>query len=237
MNWLARLLGQGVQLDSLQKARLEAWHALPGANLKRPLSEGRFVVVDVESSGLDLNKDYLIAIGAIAVHGNKIDYADGLDIVLQQKQASGKDNILIHGIGGEVQCSGVPPADALLTLLEYLGKDPLLAFHVAFDSTMISKAMRQFLGLRFQHPWADLAYLAPELCPDAARSHRSLDDWMRYFSIGNFARHSALADAISTAELLLALHPLMVGRHFDTFHDLQGIEQDRRMRTFGLPYA
>jgi len=237
MNWLARLLGQGVQLDSLQKARLEAWHALPGANLKRPLSEGRFVVVDVESSGLDLNKDYLIAIGAIAVHGNKIDYADGLDIVLQQKQASGKDNILIHGSLLIMVLSNATWNASNGSLLEYLGKDPLLAFHVAFDSTMISKAMRQFLGLRFQHPWADLAYLAPELCPDAARSHRSLDDWMRYFSIGNFARHSALADAISTAELLLALHPLMVGRHFDTFHDLQGIEQDRRMRTFGLPYA
>ncbi|TCJ12845.1 3'-5' exonuclease [Parasulfuritortus cantonensis] len=237
MNWLASLFGRGARLDAAQQARLDAWRALPAADLKLPIDAARYVVVDVESSGLDLNRDKLIAIGAIAIRDGRIDLADGLEIVLQQDKVSGKDNILIHGIGGEAQRAGVPPVEALLSFLEYLGKDPLIAFHVVFDNTMISKTLRKYLGLRFNHPWADLAFLTPELCPGANRQLRALDDWMGYFNIGNYARHSALADAVSTAELMLALRPLLAGRNAECFRAFQGIEQERRMRTFGLPYA
>lgn len=236
MNWFTSLFRR-VQLEAHQQTRLDAWHALPGVDLAQPFEDSRYVVVDVETSGLDLNKDSLIAIGAIAVNRGRIDLADGLEIVLQQDKVSGKDNILIHGIGGEAQRAGVPPADALLTFLEYLGKDPLVAFHVVFDNTMISKTIRKHLGFRFSHPWADLAFVAPELSPDANRQIRALDDWMRFYNIGNYARHSALADALSTAELLLALRPRLAKRRADNFRAFQGIEQERRMRTFGLPYA
>ncbi|NTV94755.1 MAG: 3'-5' exonuclease [Thiobacillus sp.] len=237
MNWLRSLLGRGVRLDPAQQARLDAWRALPEVDLKKPFDESRYIIVDVETSGLNLNKDTLIAIGAIAVNNGHVDLADGLDIVLQQEKVSGKDNILIHGIGGEAQRAGVPPVDALLTFLEYVGKDPLIAFHVVFDNTMISKTIRKYLGMRFHHPWVDLAFLAPELSPDANRQIRALDDWMSFYNIGNYARHSALADALSTAELLLALRPRLAKRRVDHFLGFQSIEQERRMRTLGLPYA
>lgn len=237
MNWLRSLLGRGVRLDPARQARLDAWRALPAADLKKPFDESRYIIVDVETSGLNLNKDTLIAIGAIAVTNGHVDLADGLDIVLQQEKVSDKDNILIHGIGGEAQRAGVPPVDALLTFLEYVGKDPLIAFHVVFDNTMISKTIRKHLGMRFHHPWVDLAFLAPELSPDANRQIRALDDWMSFYNIGNYARHSALADALSTAELLLALRPRLAKRRVDHFLGFQSIEQERRMRTLGLPYA
>lgn len=232
LRWLQSLIGSTpVDLTPAQAERLAAWQALPRADLRRPWREMRMVVVDVESSGLDLRRDRLIAIGAIAMCNGTVALGDSLEIVLRQEQISGKDNILIHGIGGEAQREGVPPVDALLTFLEYLGRDPLLAFHVAFDDGMIRKALKHHLGLRLEHPWADLAYLAPALYAKLAGRCHSLDQWSQQFGIGNYARHSALADALATAELMLALKPPLTQQRIESFAQLRDIYLDGQRAT------
>lgn len=228
MNWLHRFLGRKPDLTPQQVQRLAAWLALPSPRQDRALDDSRYVVVDVESSGLNISRDRLIAIGAVAVANGRIRLDDSFEIVLQQARVSEKDNILIHGIGGTAQREGMPPVDALLAFLEYLGKDPLVAFHVAFDESMINRAMKTFLGLDFRHAWADLAYVAPALNPQLARRYRTLDDWMGLFRISNYARHNALADALSTAELLLALRPKLDARDAASFAGLKGLEREHR---------
>ncbi|MBZ0106635.1 MAG: 3'-5' exonuclease [Sulfuricella denitrificans] len=231
MNLLQRLFGKKPELTASQANRLKAWRALPDVDARQPLDTSRVVVVDVESSGLDVRKDCLIAIGAVAMVNGRIALADSLDIVLQQSRISDKDNILIHGIGGEAQRLGMPPAEALLTFLEFLGKSPLVAFHVAFDQAMIGRAMKVYLGFRFLHVWADLAYVAPALYPQLAHRYRSLDQWMAFFQIDNYARHSALADALATAELLLALRPHLETGRAMSFQGLRDKERERRQQT------
>jgi len=119
---------------------------LPRAALERPVDQSRYVVVDVETTGLNLMQDRLISIGAVAVVNGKIALGDSFYVVLQQRAASNKSNILLHGIGKAEQLEGEPPAEALLAFLDYLGKDPLVAFHVTFDETMIRRAMSDYLG-------------------------------------------------------------------------------------------
>ncbi|MBU1690762.1 MAG: 3'-5' exonuclease [Gammaproteobacteria bacterium] len=231
MSLLKQMFGAKPQLTASQVDRLRAWRDQPEPDTRLPFDASRLVVVDVETSGLDVRKDHLIAIGAVTVVNGKIILADSLDIVLQQRYVSGKDNILIHGIGGEAQRQGMHPADALLAFLEFLGKSPLIAFHVEFDQSMIGRAMKAHLGFRFEHTWADLAYVAPALYPQLARRYRSLDKWMELFGIGNYARHSALADALATAELLLALRPQLEARQTMSFQSLRDLERERRLQT------
>ena len=200
---LQRWFGAKPRLDPKQSARLAAWRALPASPQKAPLENSRCVVLDVETTGLNLMTDTLISIGAVAVVNGSIALGDSFNVVLQQRTSSRKENILVHGISGTIQLEGMPPADSLLSFLEYLGKDPLVAFHVAFDETMIRRAINQYLGFSFRHPWLDLAYLMPALYPDLMHSHRALDDWARHFAIRNEERHNALADALVTAQLLL----------------------------------
>ena len=184
----------GPELSQEQKRRLAAWKNLPE-------EIGRIVVVDVETTGLDPTRDALISIGAVAVEEGRIALGQSFSVVLRQKDASSKANILVHGITGETQRQGLPPADALLDFLEYLGKSPLVAFHVAFDETSIRRAMKEYLGLNFRHRWLDLAYVLPALMPNL--NLKTLDDWVQYFSIVIEERHNALCDALATAELLL----------------------------------
>lgn len=140
---MQRWFAPRAKLDAQQAARLTAWQALPAPDTRLPFNQARYVVVDVETTGLNLMTDTLISIGAVAVVGGRVVMADSFSVVLQQQQSSRKENILIHGISGSVQREGVPPADALLDFLEYLGDAPLVAFHVAFDETMIRRAIRQ----------------------------------------------------------------------------------------------
>ena len=198
---LARWLGSRPQLSLQQQRRLAAWEELPRAALGTPVTETRCVVVDVETSGLNLMEDRLISIGAVAVVNGKIALGDSFYVVLQQQAASEKGNILVHGIGTTAQLEGAQPVEALLAFLDYLGKAPLVAFHVTFDETMIRRALREYLGFSFKHPWLDLAYVMPGLNPPLARKYRALDDWIGHFGIRIDARHNALADALATAQL------------------------------------
>jgi DNA polymerase-3 subunit epsilon len=200
---LQRWFSPSPRLGPQQASRLSAWRALPATGHGTTFGHSRCVVIDVETTGLNLMTDTLISIGAVGVVSGRIALGDSFDVVLQQHSISRKENILVHGISGSVQLEGTPPADSLLSFLEYLGTDPLVAFHVAFDETMIRRAMLQYLGFTFKHPWLDLAYVMPALYPDLMYSHRSLDDWAHHFDIRNEDRHNALADALVTAQLLL----------------------------------
>lgn len=228
IKWLTRLFGADVQLLPAQRQRLVDWKELPAPVLAAPVTESRYVVVDVETTGLNLVHDRLISIGAVAVVDGKIALGDSFYVVLQQQAASDKGNILLHGIGTAAQLEGERPAEALLAFLEYLGKSPLVAFHVTFDETMIRRALRDILGLNFKHPWLDLAYVMPALHPPLARKLRALDDWIGQFHIRIDARHNALADALATAQLLQVAHAHAAGKNINSYAELQDLEKAQR---------
>jgi len=226
--WLTRWLSRSPQLSARQQQRLDAWQALPRIVLHEPFSSTRCVVVDVETSGLNLLQDRLISIGAVAVVNGQIALGDSFAVVLQQPDASGKDNILLHGISDAAQTGGVPAADALLAFLDYLGTDALIAFHVTFDQTMIQRALRQHLGLIFRHPWLDMAYVMPALYPALAAKFRALDDWTAHFAIQNDARHNALADALVTAQLFQIALARARKKNIADFAAMRDLEQAQR---------
>lgn len=225
---LTRWFRSKPQLNPEQLRRFAAWQELPPVALEVPVSATRCVVVDVETTGLNLMQDRLISIGAVAVVNGKVALGDSFYVVLQQRAASEKDNILLHGIGTSAQLEGDPPAEALLAFLEYLGKSPIVAFHVTFDETMIKRALRDYLGLNFRHPWLDLAYVMPGLHPPLARRLRALDDWIGHFGIRVDARHNALADALATAQLFQVAHAHARIKDISSYAGLHDLEKAQR---------
>jgi DNA polymerase-3 subunit epsilon len=204
MNWLRTIFGgaTGNTLSPQQQARLAAWRALPGPDLDAPHLRTRYVVVDIEASGLDQKLDRLISIGAVAVNGGMIDMLDAFEVVLRQDEVSDNANILIHGIGASAQREGEEPAEALLDFLDYVGKAPLVAYHAFFDQGMIDKACKRQLGFRPEFIWHDLAWLLPELFADRISGIVGLDTWQEQFKIDNYRRHNAVSDCLATAQLL-----------------------------------
>ena len=105
MSFLSRLFRRSqVALDEAAARRLAAWHALPETGRhERDAVTGRFVVVDGETTGLNLAKDRLISIAAIAMTGRQINLGETYESILRQAAASRKENILVHGISGTEQ--------------------------------------------------------------------------------------------------------------------------------------
>ncbi len=189
------------------RARLAHLHrrALGAASGRRlratPLALARFVAVDLETTGPRMDCDRVIAIGAVAVAERALAHADAFAAVLRQSASSSVDNILVHQIGGQQQLGGVEPAAALLEFLEFRGAAFAVAFRAEFDAEVLGRELELQLGVRVPRRFLDLALLLPALHPGTQND--SLEDWLEHFGLVPIGRHDALADAYTTAQLLL----------------------------------
>jgi DNA polymerase-3 subunit epsilon len=181
------------------------------------MDDDRWVVLDVESSGLDPRRDRLLAVAAIAVRVQVarplIELGDSFELVLRQAASAAapdKANILLHGIGVGAQRAGMAPQPALHAFADFVGTSPLIAFHAAFDRALIDRAFQAELGRVLPNAWLDLEPLAAVLHPKVRA--RSLDEWMAHFGISCAVRHQAAADTLATAELLLKLWPALIAQ-------------------------
>jgi DNA polymerase III subunit epsilon len=191
---------------------LDLLNKMPGRAAS--VSEARWVVLDVETSGLDIRRDRLLAIAAIAMRVDwsartiKVDLGDSFEVVLFQQEVSSKDNILLHGIGLQQQRAGMDPALALHAFTEFVGDSPLLAFHAAFDQGMIDRFARKHLGHRLANRWVDIDHLCAVTHEGVPA--RALDDWMAHFGIRCAVRHQAAADTMAECELIQRIWPKIV---------------------------
>jgi DNA polymerase-3 subunit epsilon len=204
------------------------WWGVAGEAAAEPT---RWVVLDVETSGLDPARDRLLAIAAVGLH---VDWAagrldlrlrDSFEVVLRQEQASSRDNILLHGIGVQSQREGLEPIEALGAFEAFVGAAPLLAFHSAFDEALIGRHLRLHLGRRLPNPWLDIEHLCAVTHP-AVRA-RSLDEWMAHFGIVCLRRHQAAADTLAECELLQRIWP-RVAAECGNWREVQALARRRR---------
>ena len=201
----------------------------PAALDERPLARQRLVVVDLETSGLDLQRDHLLAIGAVVIEDGAIDLSQQFECTLRQADHRAGPSTLIHGIAPSAVAAGREPDEALLDFMQFVDDSPLLAFHAPFDQHMLERALRERLGYRLRHPFLDAAVLAPLLCPEAP-PYRGLDEWLEHFQLQASERHHASADALATAELALILFSKARRQGLDNLAELQRKAQAWRRR-------
>lgn len=198
------------------------------------IDEERWVVLDVEASGIDAARDRLLAIAALAVRPSaegrpRIDFGDSFEVVLRQGETAvvDKSNILLHGIGVGAQRAGTDPALALAAFTAWVGHSPVIGFHSAFDQKMIRRALEAVAIGPLRNPWVDLAFVAEVARPDLRA--KSLDEWLAPFGIEVAVRHQAAADALATAELMQQLWPAIASQKAAAgFRGLLELAEQRR---------
>lgn len=164
---------------------------------RTPLEGLRWVVIDCETSGLDAARDRLLSVAGVEVQQGSIHTGKFFEAHIRQEAPSARENILIHGIGGDAQRAGRPLADVMVELRAFVTDGMPVAFHAPFDAEILQRH-----GLELRR-WLDLATLTPALFPQ--RKAKLLEDWLGEFGIAAQARHDALGDAFSTAQLLLVV--------------------------------
>ena len=207
-------------LNPAQQQRLAQLTAPAGLN-DHTLRAQRWVVVDLETSGLDLNRDQVLSIGAMVIEDGAIDLGQAFERTLLRTDNPLSPSVLLHGLGPSAIAAGCDPVDALLDFMEFVGDSPLLAFHSPFDQHMLGRALKESLDYRLQHPFMDVAALAPMLCPQTHLREAGLDAWVKHFNLQVEERHNASADALATAELALILFSRARAQHIDSPQALQ----------------
>lgn len=215
MNWWLRLaarlgLTSPPQQSPLHAALIAAaeqvaQRASPLSQDDQTLSDTDILVFDLETSGLDVQNDTVLSIGAVTIQRNGIALGNVFHEVLSTSAELNLDSQLMHGITRQDLAAGAPPRTALLQFLEYSTDRIWTAYHAEFDRVMLQNSIREWLGVEFDPQPIDVAELAPLLFPDKQSAYSPLEYWLEIFGLTVRERHNALEDAMVTAELMLIL--------------------------------
>lgn len=232
MAWFSRLFsGQETPIPALtagQQQLIAAWRQLPAPDLRRSHYRCRYVVVDVETTGINVKTDHLCAIGALAVVDGQIDFKDACHLRF------GSAELSADPVPGSLvrphseSAAGHPPVDALISFLHFVGKAPLIAYNVPFVAAMIERTLTEYLGIEWGLTWIDLAWVMPDLFRDVEHTGGGLDAWLDHFSIVSIRRHHAISDAYATAQLLQITIASGARKGFMTPASLLELEKARR---------
>ncbi|NNE77250.1 MAG: 3'-5' exonuclease [Pricia sp.] len=176
------------------------------ASFKKELSdhvdEIRFVVLDTETTGLDLENDRILSIGGLALKGNTIKINETFEVYLYQHFYHAK-NIAIHCILQEENKTRITELEALIQFLAFIGNSVLVAHHAGFDKAMLNRALKRHGMPRLKNMILDTSTLYKRTLLESPllpkRDSYSLDELAEKFDISKKDRHTALGDAYITA--------------------------------------
>lgn len=185
----------------------------------------RWIVLDVETSGLDSSRDHLLSIGAVAMIGREIIIDDSFEALIQRSTASSHENIVIHGISGSAQRNGQTESEVLLDFERWRNGAPCIGWHVGFDVGFLSQA---YARIKIKDPCRESLDLAPLAQVLFNERSSNLDDYLNKLGIQIQSRHSAPSDAWMTALLAVQLTDIAFKQGAHDFRSLRALAGNAR---------
>lgn len=185
------------------------------------LRETTFVVVDLETTGIDPAADAITEIGAVKVRGGEVvgEFATLIDpgrpIPARISRITGITDAMVRGR------PGIEPV--LSAFLEFAGSSVLVAHNARFDMGFL-RAAAVAAGI----PWprfqvVDTVPLARRLVPREEAPNHKLATLAALFSASTTPEHRALADARATVDVLHALFDRLGAWGVTHLGDLAGV--------------
>jgi len=173
----------------------------------RLLTELSYTVFDCETTGLDPSAgDEIIQIGATRVVNGKLRRHECFEQLVDPRRPISEASMPIHGIRPEM-LAGQPTIETVLPAFQAFAHDTVLVGHnAAFDMRFL-QLKEAATHVVFDQPVLDTLLLSALVHPQQ-ESHR-LEAIAERLGVAVLGRHTALGDAIVTAEVFLKLLPLL----------------------------
>ncbi len=182
-----------------------------------PLFDLPVFVFDSETTGLDIHRDRIVSVGGVRVHGTRIFHIANIDRLVNPGIPIPASAAAIHGITDEVAADAPPFADAWPALEPLLRGAVLVGHNIGFDLALLRRECA-LAGLPAPAPpQLDTLLLAGLLFPDM--TDLNLETLCQRLGVDVHGRHTALGDALVTAELYVRLLPLLDAAGVKTLAD------------------
>lgn len=199
----------------MQRRRSASAPPVPGAADATRLARLPALVLDLETTGLDVAGDRVVAIGALAMVGPELEDGQCLDRLVEPGVPIPAAARAIHGLGdGDVAGAGALHT-AWPALAGLVAGRVIVGHQIGFDLAVLrAEAARH--ALAWAPPTAlDLARLAAVLEP--RETDLSLDGIAERWRVPVRARHTALGDALIAARLWASAIARLEARGIATF--------------------
>ncbi|QZY28216.1 3'-5' exonuclease [Nocardioides coralli] len=171
-----------------------------------PVGELPLLALDLETTGLSVGRDRILAVGVVPVDGTRIELAGARRLLVDHDDPG--EAVAIHGLTHDDLEGGRPLAEVLEEVHELLAGRALLAHHAPFDQAFLDAGLRSVGMAPLRVPVVCTLDLQRRLLTRGGEElpRGALRLWRAREAHG-MARapaHDALGDALACAELYLA---------------------------------
>jgi DNA polymerase III subunit epsilon len=205
---------------------------LPAATRERRLDDLTFAVIDTETTGLRPDEgDRVVSLAGVRVRGGMVKRAECFDALVNPARAIPAASTRFHGITDEM-VADAPVIDAVLpAFARFMEGSVLVGHEVWFDLRFLDPvcARLHLPLLSASHAVLDVRLLSRAVHGTAA--DHDLEALAARLGVRIRGRHSALGDALATAETFVRLLQLLRKREMRTLGEaLEAVRRVRRHR-------
>jgi DNA polymerase-3 subunit epsilon len=190
---------------------------------ERPLAELTYTVFDTETTGLDPGHgDEIISIGAVRVVNRRLLRQECFQQLIDPRRPVSPASTAIHGIT-DAMLAEKPTIARVLPAFAGFAEDTVLVGHNAAFDLRFLQLKEQATGIRFIQPVLDTLLLSAVLHPN--QEEHSLEAIAARLGVTVSGRHSAMGDAMATAEIFLKMLPLLSMQGINTLREAREASQ------------
>jgi len=162
----------------------------------------KYVVISMETSGLDTEKDVIMSIAATSIVENRIILKDSFEIYI--KHTTPLDISLDNEFITVSKVEKVSEEVAIETLIEYLGNSIFIGHRIDFDIEMLNQMLSRLKLGKLKNEAYDIEAMFNKLS-DTNDKKYAMEEMSKFLNISISERNSVADDAYSIAILFLKL--------------------------------
>lgn len=181
-----------------------------------PEPPGEYVAVDTETTGLEVGRDQIIAIGAVRIAGNRVLTSQRLELLVRPERRLSAASVRVHMLRERDVAQGIDRVQAMRRLLEFIGSRPLVGYYLEFDIAMLNREIWPLLGVRLPQRKIEVSALYYDYKNRQLPAHergRMIDlrfaTLMSDLGLPLLEQHDALNDAVMAALAFIKLKRLL----------------------------
>lgn len=177
-----------------------------------------WVVLDCETTGLNVARDEIVSIGAVRIVGNRLMTSERLDLLVKPRGGMRDDAVRVHGLREQDVAQGLDIDDALQRLMRFIGARPLVGYYLEFDLAMLNRALFPMLGVGLPQPRFEVSAMYYEwrfrqLPPYQQQGSAHIDlrfaSLMQALALPQRHAHDAVNDAVMAGLAFVKLRHLL----------------------------